>query len=36
MASISLTEQRLRRVEEAFSSLPDRYLGAEPGLDATF
>jgi pimeloyl-ACP methyl ester carboxylesterase len=36
MASISLTEQRLRRVEEAFSSLPDRYLGAEPGFDATF
>ena len=26
----------LRRVEEAFASLPDRYLGAEPGFDATF
>jgi pimeloyl-ACP methyl ester carboxylesterase len=36
MASISLTEQRLRRVEDAFSSLPDRYLGAEPNFDAIF
>src|SRR6478672_303024 len=36
MASISLTEQRLRRVEDAFSSLPERYLGAEPNFDATF
>jgi pimeloyl-ACP methyl ester carboxylesterase len=31
----SLHEQRLRRVEEAFASLPDRYLGAEPRFDAT-
>lgn len=23
-------------VEAAFSSLPDRYLGAEPGFDATY
>jgi pimeloyl-ACP methyl ester carboxylesterase len=36
MGSISLQERRLRRVEEAFSSLPGRYLGAERGLDATF
>jgi pimeloyl-ACP methyl ester carboxylesterase len=36
MGSISLQEQRLRRVEEAFTSLPDRYLGAEAGFDATF
>lgn len=32
----SLQGQRLRRVEEAFSSLPRRYLGAEPGFDATY
>jgi pimeloyl-ACP methyl ester carboxylesterase len=36
MGSISLHAQRLRRVEEAFASLPTRYLGAEPGFDATF
>jgi pimeloyl-ACP methyl ester carboxylesterase len=36
MGSISLTERRLQRVEEAFASLPARYLGAEPGFDATF
>jgi pimeloyl-ACP methyl ester carboxylesterase len=36
MGSISLKEQRLRRVEEAFASLPSRYLGGGPGLDATF
>src|ERR671930_2045089 len=34
--SVSLHVQRLRRVEEAFASLPHRYLGAEPGFDATF
>jgi SCP-2 sterol transfer family/alpha/beta hydrolase fold len=28
--------QRLRVVERAFRSLPDRYLGAEPGFDATY
>jgi pimeloyl-ACP methyl ester carboxylesterase len=28
--------QRLRVVEEAFHSLPDRYLGADPGFDATY
>ena len=32
----SLEEQRLRRVREAFATLPERYLGAEPGFDATF
>ena len=36
MGSISLHAQRVRRVEEAFASLPARYLGAEPGFDATF
>jgi pimeloyl-ACP methyl ester carboxylesterase len=34
--SISLQAQRLRRVEEAFRSLPSRYLGADPEFDATF
>ncbi|MDX6651150.1 MAG: hypothetical protein QOJ97_3101, partial [Solirubrobacteraceae bacterium] len=28
--------RRLALVEAAFHSLPDRYLGAEPGFDATF
>jgi pimeloyl-ACP methyl ester carboxylesterase len=28
--------QRLAVVEEAFRSLPDRYLGANPGFDATY
>jgi pimeloyl-ACP methyl ester carboxylesterase len=28
--------KRLERVEAAFASLPDRYLGADPGFDATF
>jgi pimeloyl-ACP methyl ester carboxylesterase len=36
MGSISLHAQRVRRVEGAFASLPARYLGAEPGYDATF
>ena len=31
----TLAAQRLSRVEEAFASLPQRYLGAEPGFDAT-
>ena len=34
--SISLHAQRVRRVEEAFRGLPDRYRGAEPNFDATF
>ncbi len=29
-------EDRLKMVERAFRSLPDRYLGAEPGFDATY
>ncbi|MGH2883540.1 MAG: alpha/beta fold hydrolase [Solirubrobacteraceae bacterium] len=28
--------ERLRIVDEAFRSLPDRFLGADPGFDATF
>jgi pimeloyl-ACP methyl ester carboxylesterase len=36
VGSISLQGQRLRRVAEAFASLPGRYLGAEPGFDATY
>jgi pimeloyl-ACP methyl ester carboxylesterase len=31
-----LAEQRLGRVEDAFASLPQRYLGAEQGFDSTF
>ena len=33
---ISLHVQRVRRVEEAFRSLPSRYLGTAPDVDATF
>src|SRR5215211_6230292 len=36
MGGASLGEQRIRRVSDAFASLPDRYLGAEPGFDATY
>jgi pimeloyl-ACP methyl ester carboxylesterase len=36
MASISLRAQRVRRVEEAFRTLPYRYLGADDDFDATF
>jgi pimeloyl-ACP methyl ester carboxylesterase len=36
MSWVSLQSRRLRRVEEAFASLPARYLGAEPDFDATF
>lgn len=32
----SASEQRLRRVEGAFASLPDRYLGADPGFRASY
>ena len=35
-SSVSLHEQRIRRVEEAFRTLPSRYLGAEDDFDATF
>ena len=30
------TNERLSAVDEAFRSLPDRYLGADPGFDATY
>jgi pimeloyl-ACP methyl ester carboxylesterase len=36
MGSISLQDERLRRVGEAFASLPGRYQGVEAGFDATF
>jgi len=36
MTGPSLRARLLKRVTEAFSTLPDRYLGAEPGFDATF
>ena len=36
MGTVSLHAQRVRRVEEAFNTLPTRYLGAEAGFDATF
>jgi pimeloyl-ACP methyl ester carboxylesterase len=36
MASVSLHEQRVLRVNAAFASLPDRYLGADPGFQGTF
>jgi len=32
----SLEEHRLRRVEWAFASLPERYLGADPGFTASY
>jgi pimeloyl-ACP methyl ester carboxylesterase len=32
----SLEEARLRRVEDAFASLPGRYLGADPGFEASY
>ena len=35
-SSVSLQAQRVRRVEQAFRSLPSRYLGADSGFDATF
>ena len=35
MGTVSLHAQRVRRVEEAFASLPTRYLGAEPSFDVT-
>ncbi len=36
MAGRPSPNQRLTAVEEAFRSLPDRYLGADPGFDATY
>lgn len=35
-AGLSLAGQRRLRAEDAFATLPDRYLGAEPGFTATF
>jgi pimeloyl-ACP methyl ester carboxylesterase len=35
MAASSMQRHRLRRVEEAFASMPGRYLGAEEGYSAT-
>src|SRR4051812_41175843 len=35
MEGSSMQSHRLRRVEEAFSSLPDRYLGGEEGREGT-
>jgi pimeloyl-ACP methyl ester carboxylesterase len=32
----SLRDQRDRRVRESFATLPQRYIGAEPGFDARF
>jgi pimeloyl-ACP methyl ester carboxylesterase len=32
----SLKEQRLRRVLDAFATLPERYLGADPSFEAVF
>ncbi len=36
MSAISSHAARLTAVEAAFRSLPDRYLGADPGFDATY
>jgi pimeloyl-ACP methyl ester carboxylesterase len=36
MGGISLKEQRVRRVEAAFASLPERYLGGERATEATY
>jgi pimeloyl-ACP methyl ester carboxylesterase len=36
MSARSVNAERLEAVKAAFRSLPDRYLGADPGFDATF
>lgn len=36
MPNSSMQKHRVRRVEEAFASMPERYLGAEDGFEATF
>ena len=36
MAGSPLHAARLSAVQQAFASLPERYLGGEPGLDATY
>ncbi len=36
MSGLSLRARLLERVTQAFATLPERYLGAEPGFDAAF
>jgi pimeloyl-ACP methyl ester carboxylesterase len=36
LTGVSLEGQRLREVEDAFASLPERYLGAPPGFRASY
>ena len=36
LTQATLEDQRLRAVEDAFASLPDRYLGAAPGFQASY
>jgi pimeloyl-ACP methyl ester carboxylesterase len=36
LAQVSMKGQRLHEVEEAFASLPERYLGADPGFTASY
>jgi pimeloyl-ACP methyl ester carboxylesterase len=36
LTQASLEDQRLRSVEDAFASLPERYLGADPGFRASY
>ena len=36
MSPRSINAERLKAVKEGFRSLPDRYLGADPGFDATY
>jgi pimeloyl-ACP methyl ester carboxylesterase len=36
MSTVTDRSQRLAEVEAAFRTLPDRYLGADPGFDATY
>src|ERR1700729_2010890 len=36
MAGTPSSNERLKAIEQAFRSLPDRYLGADPGFDATY
>jgi pimeloyl-ACP methyl ester carboxylesterase len=36
LTQASLEHQRLRAVEDAFASLPERYLGADPGFRASY
>ncbi len=36
MSPRSINADRLKAVKEGFRSLPDRYLGADPGFDATY